>query len=140
MARTKFEENYYNRPTSTVLAEIRDLNREMSDLCLKFSVLCDRMEACSRKVRDCSMKADRQLFQTFFENGIAPGKCFRILGSGDENAIFVVTGMDGSGIYFKSENGGNEFHFDVYEHQDKARRLRAVNGHRAACMNNSSSH
>lgn len=121
-----FDENNYDRPTGTVLTEIRDLNREMSDLCLKFSALCDRMEACAKQVRDCSLKADRQLFQTFFDNGVAPGKFFRVLGSDDENAIFVVTGMDGSGIYFKSENGGREFHFDVYEHQDKARRLRMV--------------
>lgn len=131
MAGTNRDNNSYDRPTSTVMREVQALNREMSDLCILFGTICDRMEACARKVRDCSRKADRQLFKAFFDSGIAPGASFRILGSKDENAIYTVTGMDGGGIYYAGVNGGPEYYFDIYENQDYARRLRTVSQRRA---------
>ena len=121
-----YDPNSYDRPTAIVTAEIRDVHREMADLCLSFSVLCDRMEQCAREVRKCGLKADRQLFQAFLDAGVSPGKCVRFLGAKDENAVYEVVGIDGDGFYMHSLETGGEFHLNVFEKQDLVRKVRTV--------------
>lgn len=125
-SRKGYDDNSYDRPTAIITAEIRDLHREMSELCLSFSTLCDRMEQCAREVRKCGLKADRQLFQAFLDAGVSPGKCVRFLGSQDENAVYEVVSIDGDGFYLHSLETGGEFHLNVFEKQDLVRKIRTV--------------
>ena len=115
----------YDIPIEVVRGEIQKMRVEMAEAGDLFMGLMNRFEACAKNVRDCSMQADRRMFQPFFD-AIFRHPCIQILGSKDERQVYEVTGIDGGGIYIKryGDMSGKEFHIDVMSRLDMAQRIR----------------
>ena len=105
--------------------ETEELNGNMSDACIKFGTLAERMEALAKSVKDHARSAERYMFQPFIEamTGREPLR-FRIMGSRDESAVFLLVGMDSTGFWFREDRpDAKDFHVSVLERPDVAGRI-----------------
>jgi hypothetical protein len=118
------DKNEYVRPAALVTAEMRQMQQEMTALCMTFSALCDRMEQCARQVRGCSVRADRQMFQAFFDAGCIPGKYVSIIGSKNPNSVYKVDGVDGFGFYLTDIETGKTIYVNILERSDLPSKIR----------------
>ena len=115
----------YDLPIEIVKTQVAKTRQEMVEVGEVFLSWLDKFENCAKNVRECSLKADRTMFQPFFD-AIFRRPCIQILGSKNDQQIYEVTGMDGCGIYLKKieDDFGKEFYLNVMERSDMAARIR----------------
>lgn len=120
--------DYGSLPVEVVIAQTQRMRREMAEAGETFvKEFLERFEACARNVRNCSIQAERAMFQPFFE-AMFKGLYIRIVGTRDENQVYELTGIDGDGMWFRKYGIPNskEFHVSVSEKPDVASRIRIV--------------
>lgn len=115
----------YDIPIEVLRGQIQKARADMAAFGDEFVKLALTFESCAKNVRDCSLRADRIMFQPFFDT-IFRRPCIQILGSKDEQQVYEVTGIDGGGIFIKryGDLTGKEFHIDVTTRPDMAARIR----------------
>lgn len=125
MAREQDGLRDYDVPIEVVMAQTQKVRQEMSDAGEQFGKILSMMEACANNVRNCSLRADRIMFQPFFD-AMFGNRYVKIIGSKDENQIWRVTGIDGCGIYLRKADqpNGREIYIKVMERPDVAARIR----------------
>ena len=112
-------------PIEVVMAQTQKVRQEMADAGEQFGKILSMMEACANNVRNCSLRADRIMFQPFFD-AMFGNRYVRIIGSKDENQIWLVTGIDGCGIYMRRAGilNSREVYVNVMERPDVAAKIR----------------
>lgn len=115
----------YDVPIEVVIAQTQKMRQEMASAGEQFNTLLTMMESCANNVRDCSMRADRIMFQPFFDV-LFGNRYVTIIGSKDETQIWQVTGIDGCGFYLRKADQpkGREVYVNVMERPDVAAKIR----------------
>lgn len=125
MATNGNEGAVYDLPLEVVRTQVLKTRQEMAEVGETFLSWLDKLENCAKNVRECSMKADRTMFQPFFD-AIFRRPCIQILGSKNDAQIYEVTGIDGGGIFLKriEDDFGKEFYLNIMERPEMAARIR----------------
>lgn len=127
MAREQDGLRDYDVPIEVVMAQTQKVRQEMADAGEQFGKILSMMEACANNVRNCSLRADRIMFQPFFD-AMFGNRYIKIIGSKDETQIWQVTGIDGCGFYLRKADQpkGREVYVNVMERPDVAAKIRLV--------------
>ena len=125
MAREQDGLRDYDVPIEVVMAQTQKVKKEMADAGEQFGKILSMMEACANNVRNCSLRADRIIFQPFFD-ALFGNRYVTIIGSKDETQIWQVTGIDGCGFYLRKADQpkGREVYVNVMERPDVAAKIR----------------
>lgn len=106
--------------------ESSELNANMADACDSVVKLCERLETMARAVKDYTSSAERFIFQPFVDalTKDIPIRV-RFMGSKNENAVYVLSGIDSTGLWFKAEDVVNakEFHISVFSQPEVAGKI-----------------
>lgn len=125
MAREQDGLRDYDVPIEVVMAQTQKVRQEMAEAGEQFSKILTLMESCANNVRNCSLRADRIMFQPFFD-AMFGNRYVKIIGSKDENQIWRVTGIDGGGFYLRKADqpNGRDVYVSVMERPDVAAKIR----------------
>lgn len=124
--RTNFHPSKENQPSTILLGDMRQLHNEMADLILLFNGICERLEKCAASIKNMNMLNNREMFQQFFDRGIAPGKLVRFVDTQNKNTIYEVTGIDGEGFFLQKFPNGQEFKLRVLEDNYRCKAMRII--------------